>query len=167
MGTLHVVIVHYLIDGPARASDGSSKCLANDTKGVPWVLRGLRGVIHIIQEVIDKVGLNQLLVPYQSLFPLFPSSQRQQCQPSVLLTPFPSIPWAIPWGLSSWQLSSLTTTSSIFGGVPPSLLILIQLLSMGGPCCLTQRMTCLRIYILTTCVSPLWLHLDCIRLTTL
>jgi hypothetical protein len=35
---------------------------------LPWALSGRsvgqEGVIHIMQEVIDKAGLNQLLVPY-------------------------------------------------------------------------------------------------------
>jgi hypothetical protein len=39
---------------------------------MPWALGlslcGLRGVIRITREVIDKAGLNRLLVPYQSLF---------------------------------------------------------------------------------------------------
>jgi hypothetical protein len=40
---------------------------------LPWALSGRstgrEGVIHITQEVIDKTGLNRLLVPYQSPFP--------------------------------------------------------------------------------------------------
>jgi hypothetical protein len=46
--------VNYLMVGPAE---------------LPWVLgrcsAGQEGVIHIMQEVIDKAGLNRLLVPYQ------------------------------------------------------------------------------------------------------
>jgi hypothetical protein len=37
----------------------------DDAVGTGLTLRGPRGVIRITQEVIDKVGLNQLLVPYQ------------------------------------------------------------------------------------------------------
>jgi hypothetical protein len=33
--------------------------------GARLTLRGPRGVIRIMQEVIDKAGLNRLLVPYQ------------------------------------------------------------------------------------------------------
>jgi hypothetical protein len=41
-------------------------CLAKvDAVSAQLTLRGPRGVIHITQEVIDKAGLNQLLVPYQ------------------------------------------------------------------------------------------------------
>jgi hypothetical protein len=37
----------------------------DDAVGAWLMLRGPRGVIRITREVIDKVGLNQLLVPYQ------------------------------------------------------------------------------------------------------
>jgi hypothetical protein len=41
-------------------------CLAKvDAVGARLVLCGLRGVIRITQEVIDKAGLNRLLDPYQ------------------------------------------------------------------------------------------------------
>jgi hypothetical protein len=41
-------------------------CLAEDNAVGAWLtLRGPRGVIRITQEVIDKVGLNWLLVPHQ------------------------------------------------------------------------------------------------------
>jgi hypothetical protein len=41
-------------------------CLAKDDAVGTWLmLRGPRGVIRITQEVIDKAGLNRLLVPYQ------------------------------------------------------------------------------------------------------
>jgi hypothetical protein len=44
-------------------------CSANvDTVGTRLALHGPRGVIRITREVIDKVGLNRLLVPYQSPF---------------------------------------------------------------------------------------------------
>jgi hypothetical protein len=37
----------------------------DDAVGARLTLHGLRGVIRITQEVIDKAGLNRLLVPYQ------------------------------------------------------------------------------------------------------
>jgi hypothetical protein len=37
----------------------------DDAVGARSMLRGLRGVIRITREVIDKVGLNRLLDPYQ------------------------------------------------------------------------------------------------------
>jgi hypothetical protein len=37
----------------------------DDAVGAGLMLRRPRGVIHITWEVIDKAGLNQLLVPYQ------------------------------------------------------------------------------------------------------
>jgi hypothetical protein len=37
----------------------------DDAVGARVALRGLRGVIHIMWEVIDKVGLNRLLDPHQ------------------------------------------------------------------------------------------------------
>jgi hypothetical protein len=41
-------------------------CLAkDDAVGARVVLRGPKGVICIMREVIDKAGLNQLLVPFQ------------------------------------------------------------------------------------------------------
>jgi hypothetical protein len=40
----------------------------DDAMGVRLTLRGPRGVICITREVIDKAGLNQLLVPHQSPF---------------------------------------------------------------------------------------------------
>jgi hypothetical protein len=41
-------------------------CSAKDDAVGAWlVLRGPRGVIRVTQEVIDKVGLNRLLVPLQ------------------------------------------------------------------------------------------------------
>jgi hypothetical protein len=40
----------------------------DDAVGTRLALCGPRGVIHITQEVIDKAGLNRLLVPHQSLF---------------------------------------------------------------------------------------------------
>jgi hypothetical protein len=41
-------------------------CLAeDDAMGTWWTLRGPRGVIRVMREVIDKAGLNQLLVPHQ------------------------------------------------------------------------------------------------------
>jgi hypothetical protein len=43
----------------------------DDAVGAQLTLRRLRGVIRITREVIDKAGLNRLLVPHQSLF-LFP-----------------------------------------------------------------------------------------------
>jgi hypothetical protein len=44
-------------------------CSAEDNAvGARVTLRGLRGVICIMREVIDKVGLNRLLDPYQSPF---------------------------------------------------------------------------------------------------
>jgi hypothetical protein len=40
--------------------------LADDDAVGAWLtLRGLRGVIRIMREVIDKAGLNRLLDPYQ------------------------------------------------------------------------------------------------------
>jgi hypothetical protein len=36
-----------------------------DAVGTRVVVHGPRGVIHIMWEVIDKAGLNQLLDPYQ------------------------------------------------------------------------------------------------------
>jgi hypothetical protein len=36
-----------------------------DAVGARVVVRGLRGVIRITREVIDKAGLNRLLDPYQ------------------------------------------------------------------------------------------------------
>jgi hypothetical protein len=45
-------------------------CSAKDDAVGDWLtLRGLGYVIRIMQEVIDKVGLNRLLVPHQSPFP--------------------------------------------------------------------------------------------------
>jgi hypothetical protein len=41
----------------------------DDAVGTQLTLRRLRGVICIMREVIDKVGLNRLLVPHQSPFP--------------------------------------------------------------------------------------------------
>jgi hypothetical protein len=40
----------------------------DDAMGARLTLRRLRGVIRIMWEVIDKAGLNRLLVPHQSLF---------------------------------------------------------------------------------------------------
>jgi hypothetical protein len=37
----------------------------DNAMGAQLVLRGPRGVIRITREVIDKAGLNRLLVPYQ------------------------------------------------------------------------------------------------------
>jgi hypothetical protein len=50
----------------------------DDAVGAWLTLHGLRVVIRITREVIDKAGLNRLLVPHQSPFPLFPSSHHQQ-----------------------------------------------------------------------------------------
>jgi hypothetical protein len=36
-----------------------------DAVGARVVVRGLRGVIRVTREVIDKAGLNRLLDPYQ------------------------------------------------------------------------------------------------------
>jgi hypothetical protein len=44
-----------------------------DAVGARLTLRGPRGVIRITQGVIDKAGLNRLLVPHQS--PFFPLNQ--------------------------------------------------------------------------------------------
>jgi hypothetical protein len=58
MGVVIVLRVHYvLLITCCSAGD--------DAVGTQLMLHGPRGVIRIMWEVIDKVGLNRLLVPYQ------------------------------------------------------------------------------------------------------
>jgi hypothetical protein len=57
-------------------------CLAKDDAVGAWVvLCGPRGVIRITWGVIDKAGLNRLLVPHQS--PLFPLNQSSSPSPTM------------------------------------------------------------------------------------
>jgi hypothetical protein len=58
VGVVIVLSVHYV----SLITCCSAK---DDAVGARLMLCGPRGVIHIMQEVIDKVGLNRLLVPYQ------------------------------------------------------------------------------------------------------
>jgi hypothetical protein len=58
MGVVVVLSVHYV----SLITCGSAK---DDAMGTQLTFRRPRGVIRITQEVIDKAGLNRLLVPYQ------------------------------------------------------------------------------------------------------
>jgi hypothetical protein len=58
MGFVIVLIVHYMSLITCRSAE-------DNAVGARLTLHRPRGVIHITQEVIDKAGLNWLLVPYQ------------------------------------------------------------------------------------------------------
>jgi hypothetical protein len=58
VGVVIVLCVHYMSLITCWLAD-------DDAVGARLMLRGPRGVIRITWEVIDKAGLNRLLVPYQ------------------------------------------------------------------------------------------------------
>ena len=58
MGVVIVLNVRYMLLITCWSAE-------DDAMGARLTLRGPRGVIRITWEVIDKAGLNQLLVPYQ------------------------------------------------------------------------------------------------------
>jgi hypothetical protein len=114
----------------------------DDAVGARLMLRGPRVVIRITQEVIDKAGLNRLLDPHQSPFPLFPFSQHQQCPPHLLPISFRSILGATPWEPSLLRLNAITGVSSASRGVLPWLRIPIPPPSIVGQRLLIRGMIC-------------------------
>jgi hypothetical protein len=116
----------------------------DNAMGTRLSFHGLRGVIRIMREVIDKAGLNRLLDPHQSPFPLFPFSQTILCLPSLPPTSCCSIPWAIPWVPSSLPLNAITGVSSASKRGQWWLRIPILLPSIVGRQLLIWVMICLK-----------------------
>jgi hypothetical protein len=102
-------------------------CSAKDNAvGAQVVLCRPRGVIHITQGVIDKAGLNWLLVPHQSPFsPLNQSSLLLlPCLPPATPTPTPfhSIPSIMVWGKlpppRSPSIVNISSRRGVLGALP-------------------------------------------------
>jgi hypothetical protein len=117
VGVVIVLGVHYV----SLITCCSAK---DDAEGAQWVLHGPRGVIRIMQEVIDKAGLNRLLVPYQPPFLSSPphNSYHKQClEPSVTHTLFPLILSVTRGEPSCLPPNAITGASSVSKGGRPSI----------------------------------------------
>jgi hypothetical protein len=129
----------------------------DDAVGARVVLCGPRGVIHIIWRVIDKVGLNQLLVPHQSPFSPLNQSSLLFILPCLVLpapTPFRSILFIMVLGSLLLPRRRITVNVSFTReglGLP---LIRLLLMSMGGQSGPLRRLIPLTTYTWMTSYRP-------------
>jgi hypothetical protein len=95
----------------------------DDAVGARVVLRRPRSVIHITRGVIDKAGLNWLLVPHQSPFSLLNQLSLlliPPCLTSPAPTPFRSILFVMVQGSSPLPRRCITVNAlSTRGGLGP------------------------------------------------